>query len=80
MKKLINILVEITVDVINNFTYFIKNNLITFANVLNLILPYVMYFVAKHVAFDRNDYSIGGEIFIPSIFVIVIYYINIVII
>lgn len=76
MKKLFKILVEITFEAICSFTYFIKNNLVTFANILNLILPYVMYFLGQYLAFSRRDIAVGREIFVPLIFVVVVYYLK----
>lgn len=76
MKKFFNIFLEVTMDALRNFTYFIKSNLITFANILNLLTPYVMYFVGQYVANDRNEIAIGGEVFIPLAFIVFIYYLR----
>lgn len=76
MTKLLKVLVEVTVDALCNFVHFIKNNLTNFANVLNLIVPYVMYFMGQCVAFDRGNISVGWEIGIPIVFVVVIYYLK----
>lgn len=76
MRKFFRIIIEITLDAINNLMYFIKNNLVRFATLLNLILPYLMYCVGQYVANNRNEFAIGGEIFIPLIFVVIIYYLK----
>lgn len=76
MKKFLRIFAEITFEAICSFTYFLKNNLMTFANVLNLILPYTMYFIGQYVVFDRGNIAVGGEIFVPLIFIVVIYYLK----
>lgn len=76
MKKFFGILLEVTMDAFRNFTYFIKSNLITFANILNLITPYVMYFIGQTVASDRNEIAVGGEIFIPLALIVFIYYLR----
>lgn len=76
MGKLFKLVGEITIDAIGNIIYFIQNNLVTFANILNTILPYVMYFLGQNLAIERKDIAVGGEIFIPTLFVIVIYYLK----
>lgn len=76
MNKLLRIIIEITIDVVNNLTYFIKNNLIAFANILNLILPFLMYFCGQEVALNRNTIAVGGEIFLPLLFIVLVFYIK----
>lgn len=76
MKKTLHVFAEITHDALCCCTYFIKNNLLTFANILNLIIPYVMYFVGQYAAINRNDITVGWELFIPLVFVVIIYYLK----
>lgn len=76
MAKLFNIILEVTADTLNNFVYFVKNNLTNFANILNLIIPYVMYFVGQYVVLSRDSITIGWEICTPIAFVVVIYYLR----
>ncbi len=76
MKKLLGILIDVTLDAISGIAYFIKNNLTNFATILNLILPYVMYFIGQYVAADRGKIAVGGELFVPIVFVIVTYYLK----
>lgn len=78
MKRLCEIIAEVTTDALCSFTYFVKNNLITFANILNLIVPYVMYFAGQCAASNEIK-TIGGkngEILIPLMFYILIYYLR----
>lgn len=70
--RLLRIIVEITVDILRNVAYFVKNNLTSFAYVLNLALPYTMYFIGRNV----GDSSIGAEVCVPLVFIIVIYYLK----
>lgn len=74
MAKFFDIVLEVTIDALCNFAYFVKNNLTNFANILNLILPYVMYFVGQYIVYKRENISIGWEICIPIFFVVTIYY------
>ncbi len=76
MKDACKIIYEITYETFCSFTYFIKSNLITFANILNLIAPYTMYFVGQHVAHNRNKVIIGYEALIPCAFIVIIYYLR----
>lgn len=76
MYKVFRVLVEVTADALHCFAYFIKNNLTTFASFLNLILPYVMYFVGQYICANRGNISVGAELFIPLVFIVVIYYLR----
>lgn len=76
MKKFIWIICEITFDIIRAAGYFIKNNLRTFANLLDLILPYLMYFIGQYVCEKIGFLNVGVEIFIPLGFVVLIHYIR----
>ena len=72
MKYLYKIIVEITIDAYNSFVYFIKSNLITFANILYLAAPYIMYFIGRYTTNNK----VGFEFFIPLAFIVVIYYLR----
>lgn len=72
MKKML--FAEIIIDTFDNIKYFIDSNLMMFANILNLILPYIMYIIGQYVAYDRGYIGIGGEILIPLAFVVITYF------
>ena len=76
MKRFVEIMFEITIDAFNNVLYFIKNNLMVFATTLNTIIPYIMYIIGQQVMMDRNKFTVGGEIFVPLVFAIIIYYLR----
>lgn len=76
MKKVLTIIVEITIDVICSIGCFIKSNIQNFATILDITLPYIMYFIGQYVAINRSDIAIGGEIFIPILFIILIFYLK----
>lgn len=76
MKKILRILIEITIDALYSVLYFIENNLNNFATILNTILPYLMWFIGQEVALNRGNFSAGGEIFVPLLFMVVIYYLR----
>lgn len=76
MKSFCMIIKDITVEAFCSFTYFVKSNLITFANILNMTVPYVMYFIGQYVACNKKEIAIGGEIFIPLAFIVLIFYLR----
>ena len=76
MSKLFDVIIEVTIDAFCGFAYFIKNNLTNFANIISLILPYVMYFIGQYVALTRDSLSVGWEICIPLGCVVVTYYLR----
>lgn len=73
MKRFFNIMGAIIVDAIQAADYFITNNLRNFARILNFILPYLMYIIGQNVYATRGYFGIGGELFIPIIFCVIIY-------
>lgn len=76
MKKILRIIIEITVEAICSVGYFIKSNLRSFATILNIALPYVMYFIGQYVVADRKEIAVGGELFVPILFIVLIYYLK----
>ena len=76
MKTFFSIIGSIFVDIARAVYYFITNNLRNFAKFLNFILPYVMYLIGQYVRNQRGMLSVGGEIFIPLIFCILIFFIK----
>ena len=76
MKRFLKVILGVTLDTIANVLIFIENNLKNFANILNMVLPYLMYFVGQAVFKSRGNFGFGGEIFIPLVFGIIIYYIR----
>lgn len=74
MKSLIRNIVDVTLDLYCSFVCFIKSNLVTFANVLNLILPYIMYFEGQRFALEEERITVGIGMIIPLIFILIIYY------
>lgn len=74
--KLLAIIGEITLEIFYSITYFIKSNLVTFANILNWILPYLMYLIGQYIALDREEFAIGSEVFVPIVFMVLIFYLK----
>lgn len=76
MKRFVKITLEIILDVVRAAAYFITHNLRNLARLLNLILPYAMYFIGQRVYADRGQFAVGFELFIPIIVCVIIYYIR----
>lgn len=76
MKRFIRITLEIILDIVRAVTYFITHNLRNFAWLLNLILPYVMYFIGQKACADRGQVTVGSELFIPIVVCVIIYYLR----
>lgn len=76
MKKFFLIIIESTMDALHFLAYCIKSNLLNFANALGLILPYLMYLIGQHAALARGETAVGGEIFVPLVFMVIIYYLR----
>lgn len=76
MRRFFGILKEVLADALVAVIYFIGSNLRNFANILNIICPYIMYLIGQR-AFDlRGKFGIGGELFIPLVFAVIIYLIR----
>lgn len=73
MKKFFSIMGTIIVDIVRAADYFITNNLRNFARILNFVLPYLMYIVGQNACETRGYLDVGGELFIPIVFCIMIY-------
>lgn len=73
MKRFFSIMGAIIVDIVRAVNYFITSNLRNFAWILNFILPYLMYIIGQNVYAKRGHLSVGGEIFLPVVFCVIIY-------
>lgn len=69
---------EIVEEAFCNVSYFVKNNLTSFANVLNFVLPYGMYFIGQYVAGGKIELAIDKNfgLLIPLAVSILIYYLR----
>lgn len=76
MKKFFKVLNEATVDALVSVVMFFVNNLVNFANILNTILPYLMYFIGMYVMYKRERFVADLELLIPILFMITIYYLK----
>lgn len=76
MKTIWLITKEIISDIIYNVLLFIEKNLRNFATLIYMLLPYAMMFIGQYVYDYRNKYSVGGEVFVPLVAMVIIYMLN----
>lgn len=89
MKRLYNFIGEwfigskffrITADIIVEAYYTIldavANSLRYVAFILKVALPYLMWYIGIYLYEQRGKFAVGGEVFVPLIIFIVIYYIK----
>ena len=65
--KFMRAIIEVFLDTFYGIGYFLKSNLRTFANLLNLICPYLMYI------FGFNSTQLGIEVFVPIGIMFIVY-------
>lgn len=68
--KILKAFIEIFLDIFYGIGYFIKKNLRSFANILNIACPYLMYL------YGFNSNNIGYEVFIPVIIMFIVYFLR----
>lgn len=76
MKKFVRFTIEILIEALNGFSYIVKSNLRNLAWLLNLLTPFIMYFIGQCVVLNRGYFGVGGEIFIPILILFVIYFLR----
>lgn len=76
MRKLLRFTLEIILDVLRGIAYFLKQNLRNFAAILNLLLPFIMYFIGQWCVSFRGGIAVGGEIAIPIVVCVIVYYLK----
>lgn len=65
MRKFFRITMEIVSDAIYGTLYFVENQLYNFSNIIYFLLPYAMLFTGEYTYKFRNEYAVGGEVFLP---------------
>lgn len=67
------VIYEVIVDAIATVLLFIKDNLMNFANILNFLLPFTMYFIGQNVGINAGKIVISPEIIVPIFILFLIY-------
>ena len=73
-KRILELTKEVTLGLLYGFLYFIEINMRYFANIVNILLPYLMYVLGQYVYMDRHEFAVGGEIFVPVLVTIFVFY------
>ena len=76
MKKYLRVIGEVLGDIFVAIVLFIENNLRNFASILNIICPYLMWYIGAYLYHERGVLAVGGEIFIPLLFFMIIAFIR----
>ena len=76
MNKLCNTIKEITVEAMYSVTYFVISNLRYGINAISIALPYLMYIMGQFQYEERGKFTVGGELLIPMVVSIVLYYLK----
>lgn len=76
MGRFIRVTSEILADAARSFLYFVTHNLRTAAGLMNLVLPYAMYFIGRGTCVGRSHDVIGYEILIPVVVIAISYFIR----
>lgn len=71
--EIYEMLVGAIIEVFKNIGEFIRNHLVTFANIITVIIPYIMYVVGQYVANEGKGFSIGWELIIPLMALLTVY-------
>lgn len=71
-----NIILEIIKDICRNVAYFIETNLKNAATLLEILIPYIMYFIGVQAFIKRGSVEIGVEFLLPFVIHIIIYFLR----
>lgn len=74
MKRFLYVSKSILMDFKYEVIYFIKSNLRYFSQALDLIVPYIMYYLGMWSFNSRGTYTFGGEVFIPIVIMFASYF------
>ena len=74
MKNVMKMLADITKSLMAEVTYCATFNMRYVAALIEVMCPFGMYFLGQQLALERGYFTIGGEIAIPIIVVILVYY------
>lgn len=76
LKNPLRLIGEITYESYHEILYFIKINIRYMLMFVEIILPYCMYIIGQNLVVIRGGIKVGGEITIPVLCLVTIYYIR----
>lgn len=74
LRKFATVISSITADIWYEVFYFVRVNTKYMAGLVEAVLPYCMYMLGQNLAVDRGGVRVGGEIFVPIVCMVVVYY------
>lgn len=74
MKNIMKMLTDATKSLVAEVTYCVTFNMRYVATLIEAMCPFGMYFLGQRLALERGYFDIGGEIAIPIIVIILVYY------
>jgi hypothetical protein len=74
MKRILKVVADVTKSMFSDITYFLTFNARYLAVLIEVACPFGMLFLGQHLALERGYVGVGGEIAIPIIVVLVVYY------
>lgn len=69
-----DVMLEIIKDWLRGIIYTIQSNLRVYARILEMLSPYIMYAIGQIVFEERGQFHIGGEVFIPIMFYMIVHF------
>lgn len=76
MRRAGKMLWMVTQDIVSEVVYFFAVNMRYFANLISTATPYVMYFIGQNIVLERGRFAVGGELFIPILIAVLVYYLR----
>lgn len=76
MRKVLKMLALITRDILSEISYWFAINLRYMANIISIVTPYIMYLMGQDLALQRGRFAVGGELFIPLVIALGVYYLR----
>ena len=76
MRKKIKVIGMITMNILSEISYCIDINLRYAVILVTMLTPYLMYYLGQKLYIQRGEAVIGGELFIPLLFAIFVYYLK----
>lgn len=68
IKCFVSDLVMSFIDFISDIAYFFSRTLYLWISLLELLCPYLMWYITIYCYKERGSFQIGGEVFIPIVY------------
>ena len=71
LAEFLSDLVASITEIINDIFYYLGRTMVVWPALLNIICPYVMWYLIIYLYGIRGEFKIGGEVFVPLAFFII---------